>query len=101
MENTTENRKALIQKLLVGKTRFLAVDVGVRSVWRLSNGWIAVRREPRNGWRDTAYWSFYRSNIEYQTDKRPFAGSPGTLATALDIALRTEAGEFAPEGAIP
>lgn len=89
--STIEERAPKVAELMRGKSRLLIR--GVRSVYRLRNGWIAHRREPRNGWNDAAYWTIYLTHADFEAN-RVFAGDRNTLERALHTAIRTQEGEF-------
>lgn len=89
---SAQDRQDQINTLSKGKQRFSG-KFGLTSAWRLTNGWIAVRRAPDSGWRDHAYWQLFKSEADLLARKM-FAGADRTLVAALDIALRVEAGEF-------
>lgn len=55
---------------------------GLRSTYRLSNGWIAVRQEPENGWARQAYWTLYVSVADLHA-RNYLGGGAGRLTRAI------------------
>ena len=75
-EEDSEAVKALVQ----GKTRLRSM--GLVSLYRLRNGWIARRQTPENRWSRRVYWTIFQ-NEEAVAKRRPLGGGEHRLARAL------------------
>lgn len=80
MNNPIREDDPRVLSLSKGKKR-LSVR-GRISVYQLSNGWIARRREPENGWARQSVWSIYSTPALFDSNQS-IGGGEGRLTRAI------------------
>ncbi len=79
-ETRLDEDSLTVVNLAKGKQR-LKVG-GLVSIYRLSNGWIARRNAPENGWSRQAYWTIYQNTKAFENHSY-LGGGEGRLTRAI------------------